>query len=132
MGPNPVLPPLDSSLIPTINIAPAIGWKDAQPRATEGPKLQTTVNERDDLGSDLVPDYLTSVSEGGFYSWPYCYYGQHVDERVKPGRPDLVTRAIVPDYALGSHTASLGLAFYTGQVLPMSYRNGAFIGQHGS
>ena len=76
--------------------------------------LWTVVNERDELGSDLVPDYLTSVSDGGFYGWPYSYYGQHVDKRVKPPRPDLVAKAIVPDYALGSHAASLGLAFYEG------------------
>ena len=94
--------------------------------------LWTTVNERDEIGSDLVPDYMTSVKDGGFYGWPYSYYGQHVDVRVKPPRPDLVARAIVPDYALGPHTASLGLAFYTGDLLPKKYANGAFIGQHGS
>jgi glucose/arabinose dehydrogenase len=94
--------------------------------------LWTVVNERDELGDDLVPDYLTSVKDGGFYGWPYSYFGQHVDERVKPQKPDLVARAIVPDYALGAHTASLGLAFYTGTLLPARYRGGAFIGQHGS
>lgn len=94
--------------------------------------LWTTVNERDLIGSDLVPDYMTSVREGGFYGWPYSYFGQHQDERVKPPRPDLVERAIVPDYALGAHTASLGLAFYEDSLLPERYRNGAFIGQHGS
>ncbi|HTE39905.1 MAG TPA: sorbosone dehydrogenase family protein [Steroidobacteraceae bacterium] len=94
--------------------------------------LWTVVNERDELGNDLVPDYLTSVREGGFYGWPYSYYGQHVDERVKTQRPDLVSTAIVPDYALGAHTASLGLAFYSGEHLPERYRQGAFIGQHGS
>ncbi|MCQ4313075.1 sorbosone dehydrogenase family protein [Pseudomonas stutzeri] len=94
--------------------------------------LWTTVNERDEIGSDLVPDYMTSVEDGGFYGWPYSYYGQHVDERVKPQRPDLVAKALVPDYALGAHTASLGLAFYEGSLLPERYRNGAFIGQHGS
>jgi glucose/arabinose dehydrogenase len=94
--------------------------------------LWTTVNERDELGSDLVPDYLTSVQEGGFYGWPYSYYGSHVDERVKPQRPDLVARAIIPDYALGPHTASLGLAFYEGSLLPAHYAGGAFVGQHGS
>ncbi|MGV8843585.1 MAG: PQQ-dependent sugar dehydrogenase [Pseudomonas sp.] len=94
--------------------------------------LWTTVNERDELGDNLVPDYMTSVKQGGFYGWPYSYYGQHVDERVKPQRPDLVAKAIVPDYALGAHTASLGLHFYTGDLLPRRYRNGAFIGQHGS
>ncbi|RZA33008.1 MAG: sorbosone dehydrogenase family protein, partial [Lysobacteraceae bacterium] len=75
--------------------------------------LWTVVNERDEIGSDLVPDYLTSVKEGGFYGWPYSWYGRHVDERVKPPRPDLVAKAIVPDYALGAHVAALGLAFYT-------------------
>lgn len=94
--------------------------------------LWTTVNERDLLGSDLVPDYLTSVRDGGFYGWPYSYYGQHVDSRVEPPRLDLVARAIVPDYALGAHTASLGLAFATGGPLPDAYREGAFVGQHGS
>ena len=73
--------------------------------------LWTVVNERDELGSDLVPDYLTSVKDGGFYGWPFSYYGQHVDTRVEPQRPDLVAKAIVPDYALGNHTASLGLTF---------------------
>jgi len=95
-------------------------------------KLWTVVNERDEIGNDLVPDYMTSVREGGFYGWPYSYYGQHVDSRVEPQRPELVARAIVPDYALGSHTASLGLAFYQGTMLPERYRGGAFIGQHGS
>jgi glucose/arabinose dehydrogenase len=95
-------------------------------------KLWVAVNERDELGDDLVPDYMTSVEPGGFYGWPYSYYGRHVDERVKPPRPDLVERAIVPDYALGSHTASLGLAFYDAEAFPEHYRGGAFIGQHGS
>ena len=94
--------------------------------------LWTVVNERDELGSDLVPDYLTSVSDGGFYGWPYSYYGQHVDERVKPPRPDLVATAIAPDYALGPHTASLGLASSTGTTLPTAFGDGMFIGQHGS
>jgi glucose/arabinose dehydrogenase len=95
-------------------------------------KLWTTVNERDELGNDLVPDYMTSLQDGGFYGWPYSYWGQHVDTRVEPQRPDLVARAIKPDYALGTHTASLGLAFYTGQLLPRRYQGGAFVGQHGS
>ena len=95
-------------------------------------ELWTVVNERDGLGDDLVPDYMTSVREDGFYGWPYSYFGRHVDERVQPPRPDLVAKAIVPDYALGSHTASLGLAFYTGELFPQRYRSGAFIGQHGS
>jgi glucose/arabinose dehydrogenase len=93
--------------------------------------LWTVVNERDELGSDLVPDYLTSVKDGGFYGWPYSYYGQHVDTRV-PAKPDMVAKAIVPDYALGNHTASLGLTFDTGSSLPEPYRGGAFVGQHGS
>ena len=94
--------------------------------------LWVVVNERDEIGSDLVPDYMTSVKDGGFYGWPYSYYGQHVDTRVDPQRPDLVAKAIVPDYALGPHTASLGLTFYQGDLFPASYRGGAFIGQHGS
>jgi glucose/arabinose dehydrogenase len=93
--------------------------------------LWTVVNERDEIGNDLVPDYLTSVKDGAFYGWPYSYYGQHVDTRVKPQKPELVARAIKPDYALGNHTASLGLAFYTAQLMPQ-YRGGALIGQHGS
>jgi Glucose/sorbosone dehydrogenases len=95
-------------------------------------ELWTTVNERDEIGSDLVPDYLTSVRDGGFYGWPYSYYGKHVDERVQPPRPDLVEKAIVPDYALGAHTASMGLVFYEGSLFPPQYVGGAFIGQHGS
>lgn len=94
--------------------------------------LWTTVNERDELGNDLVPDYMTSVKEGGFYGWPYSYFGQQVDTRVQPQNPELVARALTPDYALGAHTASLGLAFYQGQALPAHYQGGAFIGQHGS
>ncbi|CAN7611836.1 sorbosone dehydrogenase family protein [Phenylobacterium sp. LjRoot225] len=94
--------------------------------------LWTTVNERDEIGNDLPPDYMTSVKDGGFYGWPYSYYGSHVDDRVKPPRPDLVAKAISPDYALGPHTASLGLAFYTAQAFPPPWRGGAFIGQHGS
>jgi glucose/arabinose dehydrogenase len=94
--------------------------------------LWTVVNERDELGSDLVPDYLTSVQDGGFYGWPWSYFGDHVDERVEPQRPDLVAQAIVPDYALGAHTASLGLTFAEGNSLPETFANGAFVGQHGS
>ncbi|MCP1648386.1 PQQ-dependent sugar dehydrogenase [Pseudomonas nitroreducens] len=94
--------------------------------------LWTAVNERDELGNDLVPDYMTSVKDGGFYGWPWSYFGQHVDKRVEPARPDMVEKALVPDYALGSHTASLGLAFYQGSLLPERYRGGVFIGQHGS
>jgi len=94
--------------------------------------LWTVVNERDELGSDLVPDYLTSVRDGGFYGWPYSYYGQHVDDRVKPQLPEQVSRAIAPDYALGPHTASLGLASSVGTTLPAPFTRGMFIGQHGS
>jgi glucose/arabinose dehydrogenase len=94
--------------------------------------LWVVVNERDELGNDLVPDYMTSVKDRGFYGWPYSYYGQHVDARVQPPRPDLVEKAIAPDYALGAHTASLGLAFNTGSLFPPEMTNGAFIGQHGS
>ena len=97
-----------------------------------GGVLWVAVNERDELGSDLVPDYMTSVREGGFYGWPYSYYGRHVDERVEPPRPDLVGQAIVPDYALGPHTGSLGLAFARGAALGPGFAQGAFVGQHGS
>jgi glucose/arabinose dehydrogenase len=95
-------------------------------------KLWAVANERDEIGPDLVPDYLTSVQDGGFYGWPYSYYGEHLDPRVQPQRPDLVAKAIVPDYALSSHVAPLGLAMYTGTELPESYRGGAFVGEHGS
>ncbi|MGJ7505897.1 PQQ-dependent sugar dehydrogenase [Variovorax sp. GT1P44] len=95
-------------------------------------KLWAIVNERDEIGADLVPDYMTAVQEGGFYGWPYSYFGQHVDERVQPQRPDLVQKAIKPDFALTSHVAPLGLLFYTGTNLPPMYRGGAFIGEHGS
>jgi len=103
-----------------------MGWQPHDGR------LWTVVNERDELGSDLVPDYLTSVKDGGFYGWPYSYFGRHVDERVKPARPDLVEKAIVPDYALGSHVAPLGMVFYEGKLFPERFAGGAFIGQHGS
>ena len=95
-------------------------------------ELWVVVNERDELGDDLVPDYMTSVKDGGFYGWPYSYFGRHVDTRVVPQRPDLVARAIVPDYALGAHTASLGLTFDTADLFPQDMKGGAFIGQHGS
>ncbi len=95
-------------------------------------KLWAIVNERDEIGASLVPDYMTAVQEGGFYGWPYSYYGQHVDERVQPQRPDLVQKAIKPDFALASHVAPLGLLFYTGNNLPAMYRGGAFVGEHGS
>jgi len=94
--------------------------------------LWTAVNERDEIGSDLVPDYITSVKDGGFYGWPFSYYGQHVDVRVSPQNPDLVAKAIAPDYAVGPHTASLGLSFAEGNTLPAQFKEGAFIGQHGS
>jgi len=95
-------------------------------------ELWVVVNERDELGNDLVPDYMTSVKSGAFYGWPYSYYGDHVDTRVDPQRPDLVQKAMAPDCALGAHTASLGLAFNTGNLFPPEMKDGAFIGQHGS
>jgi len=94
--------------------------------------LWTVVNERDELGPNLVPDYMTSVRDGAFYGWPYSYYGQHVDPRVRPQRPDLVAKAIPPDYALSSHVAALGLTFYTANSFPGMFRGGAFVGEHGS
>lgn len=94
--------------------------------------LWTAVNERDEIGSDLVPDYVTSVQEGGFYGWPYSYWGKNVDERVQPPRPDLVAKAITPDYAVGTHTASLGIAFGMDAKLPEAWRSGLFVAQHGS
>jgi glucose/arabinose dehydrogenase len=94
--------------------------------------LWVVVNERDELGSDLVPDYMTALHEGAFYGWPYSYFGAHIDARVKPARPDLVATAVTPDYALGPHTASLGLAASTGTTLPPPFTNGMFVGQHGS
>jgi glucose/arabinose dehydrogenase len=94
--------------------------------------MWTVSNERDEIGADLPPDYLTTVKDGGFYGWPYSYWGQHVDNRVQPERPDLVAKAITPDYGLGPHTASLGLTFYTAGAFPAAYRGGAFVGQHGS
>jgi glucose/arabinose dehydrogenase len=94
--------------------------------------LWVVVNERDELGSDLVPDYLTEVKDGAFYGWPFSYWGQHVDARAKPQNPELVAQALKPDYSLGNHVAPLGLAFGTGSLLPDAYRSGAFIGEHGS
>ncbi len=94
--------------------------------------LWVAVNERDELGDNLVPDYMTSVQQGDFFGWPYSYYGDHVDSRVEPQRPELVAKAKVPDYALGAHTASLGLTFYDATAFPEHYRSGAFVGQHGS
>jgi len=98
----------------------------------ESGALWASVNERDELGSDLVPDYMTSVRDGAFYGWPYSYYGQHIDARVKPQRPDLVAKAIAPDYALGPHTASLGLTWSKNATLPAPFTHGMFVGQHGS
>jgi len=95
-------------------------------------KLWAIANERDEIGPDLVPDYLTSVKDGGFYGWPYSYYGQHLDPRIMPQRPDLVAKAIKPDYALSSHVAPLGLAMYTASALPAPYHGGAFVSEHGS
>lgn len=95
-------------------------------------ELWTAVNERDELGDDLVPDYITSVKNGGFYGWPYSYFGNILDPRMKGQGKDLAAKAIVPDVSVGAHTASLGLAFYTGDKFPESYRKGAFVGQHGS
>ena len=92
----------------------------------------TVVNERDELGDDVTPDYLTTIRDGGFYGWPYSYWGKHVDSRVRPPRPDLVARALTPDYALGSHVAPLGMTFYRGAAFPAAWRSGAFIGEHGS
>ena len=103
-----------------------LGW-DAQ-----SGKLWAIANERDEIGADLVPDYLTSVQEGGFYGWPYSYYGQHVDTRVMPQRPDLVAKAIKPDYSIGSHVAPLGLLISDTNALPANYQGGAFISEHGS
>jgi len=103
-----------------------LGWEPATR------SLWAIVNERDEIGADLVPDYLTSVREGGFYGWPYSYFGQHVDTRVQPQRPDLVQRAIKPDYALGSHVAALGLLFSGSNALPPTYHGGAFVAEHGS
>ncbi|MCX6217459.1 sorbosone dehydrogenase family protein [Spirosoma sp.] len=103
-----------------------MGWQPATKT------LYTAVNERDELGDELVPDYLTSVKEGAFYGWPYAYFGQNEDPRRKGERPDLVKKAVVPDVPLGAHTASLGLAFYDKTAFPEKYRNGAFVGQHGS
>jgi glucose/arabinose dehydrogenase len=95
-------------------------------------KLWAIVNERDEIGPNLVPDYLTSVREGGFYGWPYSYFGQHVDARVQPQRPDLVAKALPPDYALSSHVAPLGVVFSQASSLPVRYRSGVFVAEHGS
>ena len=111
----------------------ASGLRNPVGMAWQGDTLWTSVNERDELGPDLVPDYMTSVREGGFYGWPYSYYGQTVDTRPRPARPDLVEKAIRPDYALGNHTASLGLASARGSRLGGPFaESGMFVGQHGS
>ncbi|MGH6729675.1 MAG: PQQ-dependent sugar dehydrogenase [Sphingomicrobium sp.] len=110
----------------------ANGLRNPVGLAWQGNTLWVSVNERDEIGSDLVPDYMTSVREGGFYGWPYSYYGQHVDERVQPPQPDLVAKAIKPEYALGTHTASLGLTSAQGNSLPEPFQQGMFVGQHGS
>ena len=94
--------------------------------------MWAAVNERDELGDELVPDYITSVREGAFYGWPFSYYGRHEDPRLKGQRPDLVARAVVPDYAVGAHVAALGLTFHDGEAFPGEYRGGAFVGRHGS
>jgi len=94
--------------------------------------LWTVANERDELGNDLVPDYLTSVKDGAFYGWPWSYWGQWVDERVKPQRPEMVAKAVVPDYGLGSHVAPLGMTFSDERTMPQNYASGVFIGEHGS
>ncbi len=108
-----------------------LAWQPGTHRG-DGPTLYTAVNERDELGDELVPDYLTSVKQGAFYGWPYSYYGRNEDPRRKGERPDLVQKAVVPDVPLGAHTASLGLAFYDQGPFPAKYHGGAFIGQHGS
>jgi glucose/arabinose dehydrogenase len=102
------------------------GWEPATR------KLWIVANERDQLGDDLVPDYLSSVKDGAFYGWPWSYWGRHVDSRVQPQNPAMVAKAIAPDYALGAHVAALGLAFYTGDTFPSHYKGGAFVGEHGS
>jgi glucose/arabinose dehydrogenase len=110
----------------------ATGLRNPNGMDWRGGTLWTVVNERDELGSDLVPDYLTAVKDGAFYGWPFSYWGQHVDARAQPQNPEAVARAIAPDYALGNHVAPLGLAFAQGGLLPERYRAGAFIGEHGS
>lgn len=109
-----------------------MGWASGNTGNSGSSALWTVVNERDEIGDDLVPDYLTSVKDGAFYGWPYSYYGQNVDERVQPPRPDLVAQAIAPDYALGSHVAPLGMVFAEGKGLLPALRSGAFVGEHGS
>ena len=110
----------------------ATGMRNPVGMAWQGDRLWVSVNERDELGNDLVPDYMTAVEDGAFYGWPYSYFGAHVDDRVEPKRPDLVATARRPDYALGAHTASLGLASAKGSTLAAPFREGMFVGQHGS
>ena len=110
----------------------ATGLRNPNGMAWAGGRLWTVVNERDEIGNDLVPDYLTSVADGAFYGWPYSYYGQNVDVRVKPPAPELVAKTVKPDYSLGSHVAPLGLASSDGATLPAPFNAGFFIGQHGS
>ena len=110
----------------------ATGLRNPNGMAWAGGKLWTVVNERDEIGNDLVPDYLTSVTDGAFYGWPYSYYGQNVDVRVRPPAPELVAKAVKPDYSLGSHVAPLGLTSSDGTTLPAPFNAGFFIGQHGS
>jgi len=110
----------------------ATGLRNPNGMAWQAGTLWTVANERDELGNDLVPDYLTAVRQDAFYGWPYSYYGQHVDERVKPARADLVAKAIPPDYALGAHVAALGLVAAERTALPAPFANGMFIGEHGS
>ncbi len=112
----------------------ATGLRNAAGLAFEGESgsLWAAVNERDEIGNDLVPDYLTQIVRGAFYGWPYSYFGSHVDQRVSPSRPDLVAIARVPDYALGAHTASIGLVASASNSLPDAFRTGMFVGQHGS
>ena len=123
---------LEIDIVAGTSRAFATGLRNPNGMAWVGKTLFTVVNERDQIGSDLVPDYLTSVQDGAFYGWPYSYYGQHIDDRVKPQDPVLVAKAISPDYALGAHTASLGLTSSTGNTLPSEFASGMFIGQHGS
>ena len=133
--PRPIAPPCWKSIAPRGKsrvFASGLRNPNGPAWQPQSGALWVAVNERDELGNDLVPDYMTSVKDGGFYGWPYSYYGQHVDARVEPQRPDLVAKAIAPDYALGAHTASLGLAFNTGNLFPPEMASGAFIGQHGS
>ena len=104
------------------------GW----PGSRDSGVLWAAVNERDELGDHLPPDYMTGLRAGGFYGWPFSYYGQHVDSRIKPQNPELVAKAIAPDYALGAHTASLGLCWSGGSTLPEPFKEGMFVGQHGS